>query len=113
MKRYCKTLRLRPDEVLIHSYKLAHAPGQVWPEITEGMRQVGILDMEIYQHGQLLFMIMETVDEFDHDRAMAQLAGLPRQAEWEAYMAQFQNTSPDASADEKWQVMERIFKMDK
>lgn len=113
MKRYCKTLSLRPDDSLIQAYKAAHAPGKVWPEITEGMRQVGILDMEIYLLGHQLFMIMETVDDFDHDHAMARLATLPRQSEWEAHMAQFQNTSANASADEKWQLMACIFKMDK
>jgi L-rhamnose mutarotase len=40
------------------------------------------------------------------------LASKPRQAEWEAFVAQFQKTSADASADEKWQLMERIFKLD-
>ncbi|MEZ4824952.1 MAG: L-rhamnose mutarotase [Bacteroidia bacterium] len=113
MKRYCKTLSLRPDAALIEAYKAAHAPGKVWPEITEGMRQVGILDMEIYLLGHQMFMIMETVDDFDHEEAMARLATLPRQAEWEAHMSQFQNTSADSSADEKWQIMERIFVMDK
>ena len=112
MKRFCKTLSLRPDDDLLLQYRAVHAPGKVWPEITRGMREVGILDMEIYLHGYQLFMIMETVDDFDHDIAMNQLAGKPRQSEWEASMARFQNTSPEASANEKWQIMERIFTMD-
>jgi len=110
-KRYCKVLSLRNDPQLIEEYKKAHAPGAAWPEITQGMKEVGILDMEIYIRGNQLFMIMETVPEFDHDRAMAELAKKPRQAEWEASMARFQDTSPDASADEKWQLMERIYKL--
>lgn len=76
------------------------------------MKEVGILDMEIYLSGNRLFMIMDTVPEFDHDRAMAELAAKPRQSEWEAHMAKFQNTSADATADEKWRLMERIFKME-
>ena len=36
----------------------------------------------------------------------------PRQSEWEATVSKFQKTSEDASADEKWQLIERIFKMD-
>ncbi|MBN1413902.1 MAG: L-rhamnose mutarotase [Bacteroidales bacterium] len=110
-KRFCKTLTLKNDAQLIEAYKKVHAPGAVWPEITQGMREVGITDMEIYISGNRLFMIMETVPEFDHDKAMAELAGKPRQSEWEAYVSSFQNTSADATADEKWQVMERIFKM--
>jgi L-rhamnose mutarotase len=111
-KRYCKTLTLKNDEKLITAYKKVHAPGAVWPEITQGMRDVGIIDMEIYISGNRLFMIMETVADFNHDQAMAELAKKPRQSEWEAYVSKFQNTSSEATADEKWQLMERIFKMD-
>jgi len=56
-------------------------------------------------------MIMDTVPDFNHDSAMTELAKKPRQSEWEAHMAQFQNTSAEATADEKWQLMERIYKM--
>lgn len=111
-KRYCKTLSLRDDAKLIEDYKKVHAPGAVWPEITQGMRQVGIIDMEIYLLGTRLFMIMDTVPDFDHDQAMALLATQPRQSEWEAYVSRFQQTSAEATADEKWQLMERIFKLD-
>jgi len=57
-------------------------------------------------------MIMDTVPDFDHDRAMAELASKPGQAEWETYVSRFQQTSPDASADEKWKPLERIYKLD-
>ena len=110
-KRYCKTLSLRDDTQLIEDYKKVHAPGATWPEISQGMREVGIIDMEIYLLGTHLFMIMDTVPDFDHDRAMDQLAGKPRQSEWEAYVSRFQQTSAEATADEKWQLMERIYKL--
>ena len=107
MKRYCQYLMLVDDEELIKKYVEVHA--HVWPEIIEGQRAVGILDMQIYRHGRNLFMIMDTIDDFDFERDMARLAILPRQAEWEAYVAQFQGCSADARSDEKWQRMERIF----
>jgi L-rhamnose mutarotase len=110
-KRYCKTLMLEDDPQLIAEYKQAHAAGAAWPEITQGMLDVGILDMEIYMVGTRLIMIMDTVPDFDHDRAMAKLATKPRQSEWEAAMARFQRTSSDASADEKWKPLERIYKL--
>jgi L-rhamnose mutarotase len=109
-KRYCKTLELRNDNALIAAYKKAHSKGQCWPEITQGMREVGILDMEIYLLGTKLFMIMDTIPGFDPIKDMAELAKKPRQSEWETHMAQFQNAASNASADEKWQLMERIFK---
>ena len=112
IKRYCKTLSLKDDAQLIEDYKKVHAPGAAWPEITSGMREVGILDMEIYIYGTQLFMIMDTVPDFDHDQAMTELATKPRQSEWEANVSRFQQSSAEASADEKWQLMERIYKME-
>ena len=110
-KRYCKTLLLKEDPQLIEEYKRVHAPGAAWPEITRGMQEVGILDMEIYLTGNRLFMIMDTAPDFDHDRAMLELASKPRQSEWERYVARFQKTQEGASADAKWQLMERIYKL--
>lgn len=109
-KRYCKTLELQNDAELIEAYKQVHAKGNAWPEITNGMREVGIVDMEIYITGTRLFMIMDTIPDFDHDKAMAELAKKPRQSEWEGYVSRFQKTSSEATADEKWQLMERIYK---
>jgi len=111
-KRFCKTLSLEDDPQLIADYKKVHGKGQVWPEITQGMLDVGILDMEIYIAGTRLFMIMDTIPEFDHDKAMAELSSKPRQSEWEAFVSKFQKTSTEASADEKWQMIERIYKLD-
>jgi len=112
-KRYCKTLTLQDDPQLINEYKKVHAPGSTWPEITQGMIEVGILDMEIYIMGTRLFMIMDIKAEFDHDRAMTELAAKPRQSEWEAFVSRFQKTSSEATADEKWQLMERIYKLER
>ena len=107
MKRFCQTLELINDNNLISKYIDAHK--HVWPEIIEGQREVGILDMQIYRKGCHLFMIMDTVDDFDFEKEMARLATLPRQAEWEAYVSQFQGCSPDAPSAQKWQLMQRIF----
>ena len=112
-KRYCKTLKLRSDDPeLVARYTAAHGIGQIWPEVRQGMKEVGILDMEIYIHGTVLFMIMDTVADFDHENAFKALAEKPRQAEWEAHMAQFQDVDADSSADQKWSLMERIFELD-
>ncbi|WP_423126788.1 L-rhamnose mutarotase [Gaoshiqia sp. Z1-71] len=111
-KRYCKTLLLENDPDLIEAYQQAHSPGNTWPEIARGMKEVGILDMEIYIHENRLFMIMDTVADFDHEQAMAKLAGKPRQAEWEAFVSRFQQTGKEATAGEKWQLMERIYELD-
>ncbi len=106
---YCRTLELRDNPELIKEYRRRHEKGNVWQEIIDGIRQVGILEMEIYILGTRLFMIVETPADLDLDAAMDKLATLPRQAEWEAYMSELQDTSADATSDEKWQMMERMF----
>ena len=111
MKRYCQTLGLVDDSELISKYCEAHA--HVWPEIQAGIREVGILDMQIFRLGTRLFMIMDTVDDFDFVKDNARLATLPRQAEWEAYVAEFQGCDKNAPSTAKWQLMERIFLLDK
>ena len=109
MKRFCQTLHLKEDLELIRQYTEIHR--QIWPEIKAGIREVGILDMEIYIHGNTLFMIVETTDAFDWVKDNQRLAALPRQAEWEAYVSRIQQASASATSAEKWQLMERIFKL--
>jgi L-rhamnose mutarotase len=65
--------------------------------------------MEIYILGTRLFMIVETPLDFEWETAMARLSTLPRQAEWEDYMAEFQLVKAGMSSAEKWQLMERMF----
>lgn len=108
-KRFCQTLDLKDDPDLIADYCRLHEQGHVWQEILEGIRSVGILEMEIYLLGTRLFMIVETPTDFDWQAAMARLATLPRQAEWESLTARFQQASADAASAEKWQLMQRIF----
>ena len=109
VKRYCQTLELRDNPELIAEYRRRHSREKAWPEIRQGIREVGILEMEIYRLGTKLFMIVETPLDFDWDEAMAKLATLPRQQEWEDYMSVFQKAAPGASSAEKWQPMERMF----
>lgn len=109
VKRYCQTMDLQDSPELIAEYKRRHSEGQAWQEILDGIREVGILEMEIYLLGTRLFMIVETPEDFDWDSAMARLATLPRQQEWEEYMAMLQDCRKEATSDEKWQMMERIF----
>ena len=109
MKRYCRTLELRDDPEMIARYEEAHA--NIWSEIREGILSVGILDMQIYRYGTRLFMIMDTVDDFDFEKDNKRLSQLPRQAEWEAYVAQMQGCDPNAPSTDKWHLMDKIFSL--
>ncbi len=108
-KRFCQTLDLRNDPELITAYKKLHDKEHVWQEILAGIREVGILEMEIYLLGTRLFMIVETPLDLDWQESMARLAQLPRQSEWEALTARYQMADAGAGSAEKWQLMERIF----
>ena len=59
VERICRTLELRDDPQLIAEYRRRHSRGAIWPEILAGIREVGILEMEIYILGSQLFMIVE------------------------------------------------------
>lgn len=109
VKRYCQTMDLKDNPELIAEYVRRHSEAEAWPEIRAGIREVGILEMEIYILGNRLFMIVETPLDFDWDSAMKRLATLPRQDEWENYMAIFQVCKKGATSDEKWKMMQRIF----
>ena len=108
-KRFVQTLTLHSDEEARREYIKWHSPEYNWKEVRQGIREVGILEMELYIFGNTLVMIVDAPADFDWDKAMSRLATLPRQAEWEAFVSQFQGYSPDATSDEKWQMMERIF----
>jgi len=110
LKRYCKVLKLRDNKFQIKKYIEVHKNENIWPEIPEGIKEVGIIDMEIWLHGNLAFMIMDTVADFDHDKAMKKLASLPKQKEWEVFVSQFQQAGDKAGTPEKWQPIDRIFK---
>ena len=109
VKRYCQTMDLKDNPELIAEYVKRHSEAEAWPEIRAGIREVGILEMEIYILGTRLFMIVETPLDFDWETAMARLTTLPRQAEWEAYMSIFQQADATATSAEKWQLMDRMF----
>ena len=109
VKRYCQTLDLKDDPDLIKEYVKRHSKMYSWPEIREGIRSVGILEMEIYHIGTRLFMIVETPMDFEWDNAFERLAKLPRQSEWEEYMSIFQQADANAASSEKWKLMDRIF----
>ncbi len=109
VKRYCQTLDLKENPELIAEYRKRHSKENSWKEIREGIKEVGILEMELYILGSRLFMIVETPLDFEWDKAMNKLSTLSRQAEWEEYMSIFQKASPGATSAEKWKLMERMF----
>ena len=108
-QRFCLTLDLHEDPVLIGEYLHFHQKEHIWPEIPAGIRACGILNMEIYRFENRLFMIIEAGPEFDFARDMASLSEMPRQHEWEEFVSRFQKSLPGENPVKKWKLMEKIF----
>ena len=107
MQRFVKTLRLNPTPEAVEAYKKAH--DEIWPEIVEGIRQVGVASMELYRNGYDMVMIMEVPDNIDVEAAMNKLSQLPRQSEWEEYVGRFQQCNEGDTSADKWHPMELLF----
>ena len=108
-KRYVQYLDLKSDEEAIHIYRKLHSEECHWKEIRDGIRCVGILEMEIYISDSHLVMVVDTPIDFDWDSSMSKLAKLPRQEEWEELVGKFQHCCATATSNEKWQMMDRMF----
>ncbi len=111
MKRYCLTLDLKNDPVLIAEYERYHT--DIWPEIRESILSSGIQVMEIYRFSNRLFMIMEAEDTFSFEDKSSSDARNVKVGEWEALMWKFQQPVPGSKPDEKWVLMDKIFELTK
>ena len=109
MQRLVKTLSLKDDQSLIEEYCDVHR--NIWPEIRSGIKEVGVTAMDIYLLGNNLVMIIEAPDDLDLESAFNRLATMPRQQEWEEYVARFQNCGKEESSAEKWKLMSKIFEL--
>jgi len=106
-RQLCFVLDLVNDAALIEEYCRMHEPGSVWPGVIEHIRAQGVETMEIWQHADRLFMVIEAAD--DYPRRVASEAARQEFARWEADMATFQRALPNAAAGVKWLPMRRIF----
>jgi L-rhamnose mutarotase len=106
-KRYCLTLDVEDDPVLIAEYKRYHQ--HVWPEIIGTFKDSGIESMEIYLFATRLFMIMEVNGTFSFEAKAKADRENPKVQEWENLMWKFQKPLPGSRPGEKWILMERIF----
>lgn len=109
MTRVVQTLDLIDNPELIDFYVKAHK--NVWPEVLEGIRSVGITAMDIFREGTRLVMILELADGVDRSSAMEKLATLPRQAEWEEFVGKAQSCPAGSTSGGKWREMGQIFSL--
>ena len=107
MKKIAYTIDLKDDPQLIHEYCEYHR--NVWPEVQDDLKQVGLIEMNIYRVGCRLFMLMEVQDDFDATIGLpAYLNTHPKCQQWEDMMDKFQSPLANAKPGEKWSEMENI-----
>ena len=110
MKNLAFTVNLKDDSEIIQKYIDHHA--NVWPEVIESLKEVGILDMKIFILGRRLFMVCETTDNFDPTVDFPRYLSLsPKCQEWEDLMTTFQEPVKEAAEGEKWASMKQIFQL--
>lgn len=109
MQRFCLMLDLRPDPALIAQYLQHHRA--VWPEIQQSIREAGVLDMQIYNSGNRLFMIMDTTDDFTPERKAAMDGANPKVLKWERLMGRFQQVDETADPTTRWVRMDKVFQL--
>lgn len=69
MQKHCLTLDLKNDPNLIDEYKRLHQC--VWPEITQSIKDAGISNLEIYNVGDRLFIIIEADSHFSFEKKIS------------------------------------------
>jgi len=109
MTRHCLFLDLVDDSELISEYRRYHRPGGPPAAVNRSIREAGILEMEIWQVGHRLVMIMETTADFDAGAKARSDASDPDVQAWEQLMDRFQQRLAFAPARAKWVTAERIY----
>ena len=109
MKRYCLALDLKNDPLLIGKYIDYHK--DVCHEISKSIKDSGIVDMQIYNLIDRLFMIIETEDDFSFEKKKKMDSQNPYVIKWEQMMSKFQKPILINDDGEKWILMEKIYEL--
>jgi len=107
VKRYGLTICLREGDDVEREYRKHHEA--VWPEVVRSLHAVGVIGLDIFLHGRQLFMVLDTVDDFDPERDFARhVASSAKCAEWETLMKAHQEPPPGAAPGAWWAQMECV-----
>jgi L-rhamnose mutarotase len=108
-RKLCYTCDLKNDPQLIAEYKKYHQA--VWPEIKNSILDSGIINMEIYNLANRLFMIMEVDESYTPERKQMMDLANSKVQKWEKLMWKFQQAPLGGKEGEKWIEMEQIFRL--
>ena len=107
MKKYCLALDLKDDVDKINEYKDYHQ--DIWPEISKSLKDSGILNAEIYNTGNRLFMIIEVDKTFSFEKKLKMDLENPKVQEWEELMWNYQQALPQSEKGSKKKQIDKIF----
>jgi L-rhamnose mutarotase len=107
-KRLCEIRKLVDDAKQIEEYKYHHALGRAWPEITQGLKNAGIKDMEIYMVGNRTFKIYDVEMNFDINSSFKKSI-TSKSKEWGALVGTSDRPFLDKDGKQISQFMERIY----
>ncbi len=112
MKSFALTIDLKDDDVLVQKYIDHHS--QPYSEVVLSLRKVGIQEIRIWLLGHRLFMLLDTIDDFDPEVDFPKYLELdPKCMEWEELMTTFQKPLEEAAEGQKWAPMTEIFTLSK
>jgi L-rhamnose mutarotase len=106
-RRFCFTLDLVDDPVLIAEYEKHHEA--IWPEVRQSFVDAGILSLDLYLWETRLVMVFEVDASFSFERKKQIDESNPVIQEWEKLMSAYQKPLPNAPLGEKWVLMKKIF----
>ena len=102
MKRYAFILRLNPG--MIEAYEEAHR--EVWPEMLELLKSVGIHEYSIYRRDELLVLTLRAVD---FEATWSQLDNHPVNLRWQQAMAPLFAANEGLRPGERFPMMAEVF----
>jgi|TARA_B100001971_G_C17940415_1_gene407358 L-rhamnose mutarotase len=107
MKTYAMALDLIDDENIIFEYEEYHQ--NVWPEVLESIKELGINRMRIFRISNRMFMLIEANDSYDPNNLMNYSNTNEKADEWNNIMMKFQQKVPGSLPNEWWASMKQVF----
>ncbi len=105
MNNFVYLLDLVDDPKLIEEYEAHHR--EVWPEVLEHLKRIGLESCEIYRAGNRLVMLTRSETAVNSDQVQSETH--LKVLEWEDLMSKYQARLPFAPTGAKWVRADKIF----
>ena len=108
IQRRVATLEIKNDPALLREYIDVHRPDNMWPQVLANMDTMGVRDMELYLMGYQAFLVTTVAADVDIEQEGTRWSELPREREWQQYVAKYQKVDAQSSVTEKWKLLKRV-----